>query len=54
MLYFVKVRNLKKPEHLEKYKKMENAPDIPQDDIGFMIWKAELSKELLQFWKKMK
>ena len=27
--------------------------DTREDDLGFMLWKAELNKELLSFWKSI-
>jgi hypothetical protein len=47
----------------ETLKKIENAglkeiieenhkkPIKPKNDFGFMLWKEELNKELLSFWK---
>lgn len=31
----------------------ENEPDHNDEELKFVLWKAELNKELLSFWKKM-
>ena len=42
---------MKKPEGLNKIKNGSSGP--PEDDLQFILWKAELNKELLEFWKSM-
>ena len=38
-----------------KHKKgvRENEPNYGDEELKFVLWKAELNKELLTFWKKM-
>jgi hypothetical protein len=31
----------------------ENSPDFKDEELKFILWKAELNKELLSFWKSM-
>lgn len=45
---------MKKIGNLHHDKNHVNTPEFPSEDLGFMLWKAELSKELLSFWKSMK
>jgi len=33
--------------------KMSNKYEEPEDDLSFILWKAELNKELYSFWKTM-
>lgn len=28
-------------------------PKTPEEDLRFILWKAELNKELLSFWKSI-
>ena len=44
---------MKKIGNLCHEKIHENPLDAPSDELGFMLWKSELSKELLPFWKSM-
>ena len=37
---------------IDKYRNLEKSDDYG-DELEFMIWKAELNKELFTFWKKM-
>jgi len=39
------MRKIEKPGHMKKYENNE--------DIGFVLWKAELNKELAAFWKAL-
>ena len=42
---------MKKHEELNKPKSGDLEP--PEEDLQFILWKAELNKELLEFWKSM-
>ena len=44
------MKKISNPNHDKNH---ENFPEAPVDELGFMLWKAELSKELLSFWKSM-
>ena len=44
---------MKKYGELNKIKSKENAPKLPEDDLEFILWKAELNKELMAFWKAL-
>lgn len=40
-----------------RYGKLKNInnkkPEIPEEDLRFILWKAGLNKELLSFWKSI-
>ena len=40
-----------------RYGKLKNInnkkPETPEEDLRFILWKAELNKELLSFWKSI-
>ncbi len=43
---------------MRKKNEMEKVPKFPEmhggeEDFGFMLWKSELNKELLAFWKSL-
>ena len=43
----VGMKRIQKPDHMnDKY-------EAPCDDLAFTLWKAELNKELLAFWKAL-
>ena len=48
------MKKISKSERVDytKYKRPSN-PNTPNGELGFMIWKAELNKELMSFWKSM-
>ena len=50
----VKMKKISRSERIDyiKYKRPSN-PNTPKEELGFMIWKAELNKELMSFWKSM-
>ena len=37
----------------KKFSLIENEMEKPEEDLQFLLWKAELNKELLSFWKSM-
>ena len=37
----------------DKLKIKEITPNSPEDDLGFILWKAELNRELSAFWKAL-
>jgi hypothetical protein len=44
---------MKKFGGIDKPKPREDAPQHPENDLKFILWKAELNKELMAFWKSM-
>ena len=36
-----------------KFRNKGNIEDIPSEELSFLLWKAELNKELLSFWKSI-
>jgi hypothetical protein len=44
---------MKKFGEINKPKPSENAPQPPEDELKFILWKAELNKELMAFWRSM-
>ena len=44
----VKMKKIEKPNFIE-----ENNFDNPNEELKFILWKAELNKELMSFWKSM-
>ena len=50
----VKMKKISKSERIDyiKYKRPSEF-NRPNEELGFMIWKAELNKELMSFWKSM-
>ena len=49
------MRAVVKPEKMLDQKAAEKnknrVSSHPEDDFGFLLWKSELNKELLSFWK---
>ena len=39
------MRKIEKPGHMKDYNNKE--------DLSFVLWKAELNKELMAFWKSL-
>jgi len=48
------VVKMKKYEGVNKNKPKSEVPMSQDEDLEFSIWKAELNKELLAFWKSIK
>ena len=46
----VKKKRIEKPDYI---KGIDNKFDGPNEELSFLLWKAELNKELLSFWKSM-
>ncbi len=44
---------MKKYGGFNKPKLKEDSPRDPEDELKFILWKAELNKELMQFWKSI-
>ncbi len=42
---------MKKYDELNNLKSKDNVPPAPKEELEFMLWKAELNKELMEFWK---
>jgi len=42
---------MKKYGELNNSKPKQNAPHSPENELEFILWKAELNKELMEFWK---
>jgi hypothetical protein len=45
---------MKKYEGINKIKPKSEVPMNQDEDMDFSIWKAELNKELMAFWKSIK
>ena len=39
--------------NIEKIKPRNTMNEISSEDLSFLLWKTELNKELLAFWKSM-
>ena len=48
-----KVVWMKKYGGINKMKPKEDVPKPPEEDLEFILWKAELNKELMAFWRSM-
>ena len=44
---------MKKYGEINNLKTKNNLPESPEEDLKFILWKAELNKELMDFWKSM-
>jgi len=44
---------MKKYGGFNKPKHKDNFPSSPEEELQFVLWKAELNKELLEFWKSI-
>jgi hypothetical protein len=44
---------MKKYGGINKMKPKEDMPKPPEEDLEFILWKAELNKELTAFWRSM-
>ena len=42
---------MRKYGELSNPKSRDNAPSSPEEELEFILWKAELNKELMEFWK---
>ena len=49
----VKLRDVRRTLDIEQVKSKNHKQDAPEDDLDFMLWKTELNKELLSFWKSL-
>jgi hypothetical protein len=47
------VEKMKKYGGINKKKPKENVSTYPEEDLEFLLWKAELNKELTVFWKSI-
>ena len=50
------MRKINKPDKLDSMKSVHDKPTNPHEsveELGFMLWKAELNKELMSFWKAL-
>jgi len=53
MSLFKRVVKLMRKGCVDGIKNKNGSDGIPSDELSFLLWKAELSKELLSFWKNM-
>jgi cysteinyl-tRNA synthetase len=53
MRLYWQVEKVKKYGELNKFKPKENTHNPPKDDPEFILWKSELNKELMEFWKTL-
>jgi len=44
---------MKKPQEIKNYRNKEEYFDSSDDELKFILWRAEMSKELLSFWKSI-
>jgi len=44
---------MKKYENINNLKTKNDIPDAPEEELQFILWKAELNKELMAFWKSI-
>ena len=44
---------MKRYGDINDIKSKENIIKSPEDELQFILWKAELNKELMAFWKSM-
>jgi hypothetical protein len=44
----VRMKKIEKPDHIDGPKF-----DKPNEELAFLLWRAELNKELLAFWKSL-
>lgn len=52
----VKMKKTDKLERIDYIKSIHDKPTRPnesKEELGFMLWKAELNKELMAFWKSI-
>ncbi|MCK4995768.1 MAG: hypothetical protein KAR55_02675 [Thermoplasmatales archaeon] len=42
---------MKKYGELNNLKNKDNVSKCPEGELEFMLWRAELNKELMAFWK---
>ena len=52
----VKMKKIDKSARIDYMKSAHKRPTGPnesKEELGFMIWKAELNKELMSFWKSL-
>jgi len=50
----IKMKNYGELHNLKNKKSArENNDEFQEEELKFIIWKAELNKELLSFWKSM-
>ena len=46
--WWLKMKKIEKPKHMEEHT-FENS----NEELAFLLYKAELNKELLSFWKSL-
>jgi len=44
---------MKRYEEINSLKSKDDIPKSPEEELKFILWKAELNKELMAFWKSM-
>jgi len=52
----VKMKKIDKSERIDYIEPIHDKPtrpNGPKEELGFMLWKAELNKELMSFWKSL-
>jgi len=47
------MKKLDKTNRIDYLKSIDQKPKTPDDELKFILWKAELNKELSSFWKSM-
>ena len=46
-------REVKREKGMKKIEKPGHMKDFNEEDLSFVLWKAELNKELMAFWKSL-
>ena len=44
----VEMKRIEKPDYFKEPKF-----DSPEEELAFLLWRAELNKEILAFWKSL-
>jgi len=47
------VNGMKKSLDIKNYRNKEEYYDSSDDELKFILWREEMSKELLSFWKSI-
>ena len=48
-----KIDKIQRIDYIKSHHKKQKNPHKSQEELGYMLWQAELNKELMSFWKSM-
>jgi len=48
-----KIEKMDRIDHVKYNSNKPTGPNAPEEELKFILWKAELNKELMSFWKSM-